>query len=73
MDIVDNAKNQEDNILNKTLTDIRAKANKRELVPCGECYNCGEPIKQGLFCCVECRDEYEHYMECLRRSGKLKD
>lgn len=72
MDIIDSAKEQEDNILSKTLEDTRAKANKRELIPCGECYNCGEPIKHGLFCCAECRDEYEHYLKCLRINGLRK-
>ena len=72
MDIIDSAKEQEDTILLKTLESTRAKANNRELTPCGECYNCGEPIKQGLFCCAECRDEYEHYLKCLRINGKRK-
>lgn len=72
MDIIDSAKEQEDAILSKTLEDTRAKASHRELIPCGECYNCGEPIKQGLFCCAECRDEYEHYLRCLRINGKRK-
>ena len=73
MDTIDSAKEKEEDILDKTLSSIRANANKRELEPCGECYNCGEPIKEGLFCCVECRDEYEHYIECLRRNGKLRN
>lgn len=25
----------------------------------GSCYNCDDDIRQGLFCCPECRDDYE--------------
>lgn len=41
-------------------------------MPNGYCYNCGEKIKQGLFCDHDCRDDYEHRISQLKRMGKIK-
>lgn len=26
---------------------------------CGECLNCGNPLKQGRWCDIDCRDEWQ--------------
>ncbi|HAM4192654.1 TPA: DUF2116 family Zn-ribbon domain-containing protein, partial [Escherichia coli] len=33
----------------------------------GFCYNCGEPVKTGLFCDGDCREDYEK----RERFGKI--
>ena len=39
--------------------DISLRHRKPELKPCGACHNCTEPIKSGVFCSIECREDYE--------------
>ncbi|ADE12156.1 hypothetical protein [Sideroxydans lithotrophicus] len=29
-----------------------------ELKPTGNCYNCSEPIAQGVYCNADCRDDH---------------
>lgn len=72
MDIADISSTKEDSILQKVLADVRTKSKGRELMPNGYCYNCGEKIKQGLFCDHDCRDDYEHRISQLKRMGKIK-
>lgn len=32
----------------------------KKLEPCGHCYNCTEPVPDGLtFCDADCRDDYD--------------
>ncbi len=39
---------------------IRLKNRIRNRLPeTGFCYNCGEPVKTGLFCDGDCREDYE--------------
>lgn len=34
---------------------------KPALKPCGHCYNCGEPLKYGVFCDADCQVDYEKH------------
>lgn len=38
---------------------LREQAAKPAMPFTGHCYNCGDEINKGCFCCVECRDDYE--------------
>lgn len=47
---------------------IRLKNRIRNRLPeAGFCYNCGEPVKTGLFCDGDCREDYEK----RERFGKI--
>lgn len=40
-------------------------------LPTGACHWCSEPIGHGaVFCCKECRDDYQHWQDCKRRNGQ---
>lgn len=42
-----------------------------ELKAIGFCYNCNDYIHLGqLFCCVECRDDYQREQDARKRNGK---
>lgn len=38
---------------------IRLKIVSEQTPETGFCYNCGEPVKTGLFCDGDCREDYE--------------
>lgn len=38
---------------------LREQAAKPAMPFTGHCYNCGDEINKGCFCCVERRDDYE--------------
>jgi len=35
------------------------KRRKATLLPVGRCHNCDEPIRSGLFCDADCREDHE--------------
>lgn len=41
------------------LTAVALKNKKRELPPKHACYNCDEPLKEGVFCDSECREDHD--------------
>lgn len=45
---------------------IRAITARPEMVYCGRCRNCDEPIEQGSFCDVSCAEDYQK-REAFRR------
>ena len=61
MDCIDIANDNEETLVQKEITRIRAQG--QELIRTGECRNCGIKIEKGLFCSLECRDDYEHYLK----------
>ncbi len=67
-DPLDTASEQEQ----RTLDHLIQKAldtKKSNLRPVGACYNCDEPLGQGLlFCDHHCRDDYEARMASRRRA-----
>ena len=52
--------------------EICLKQRKPTLPECGACYNCNEPIKAGLFCDRDCREDYEKYQfSCSQKPVSL--
>ena len=44
---------------------------KPELHYMGFCHNCGEYVEAGrIFCCIDCRDDWQHEQDAKRRNGK---
>ena len=42
------------------LTLMSARLRRNPTLPAiGQCYNCEEPLKMGVFCDADCRDDYE--------------
>ena len=39
--------------------DMAIATKRPELKHCGACYNCSEPLSQGVFCDSNCRDDYD--------------
>ncbi len=53
----------------KELDALLTRRSKETLVAKGVCYDCGEPVKAGLFFCdAECRDDYEWYHSRRRQN-----
>lgn len=63
-DDIDRANDQAQQML-----DYQLRARKRSLMPRGACYNCDDPLSEGAFCCVECRDDYEKMQRAKERNG----
>lgn len=53
--------------LNKAAAAARAKP----MAFTGHCRNCGELIKQGLFCCPECSEDYQKIQRAKKQNIKL--
>ena len=49
---------------------VNAIATRRNvLTPRGACYNCEDPT-EAVFCCVDCREDYETRARVLAISGR---
>lgn len=50
--------------------DLALKVRKPTLVPCHRCHYCDESVSGNLlFCCPDCRDDFEILQEAKRRNG----
>ena len=59
------------NDLAQTMVDMALKASQPPgLKKLGHCHNCEEPTPE-VFCCPECRDDFEKRNRALRIAGKL--
>lgn len=45
--------------VSQIIIDVARLYKKPTLIQIGRCYNCDEPIRQGIFCDSECREDYE--------------
>lgn len=54
-DILDEAAEHTQHMINLAL----ANRNKPQMQFTGECHYCEEKVSAGLFCCSECREDYE--------------
>jgi hypothetical protein len=66
MDIADIAEEKQQFMLQKQLSQVATTV--ETIARTGHCLNCGEPC-DGLFCCKECRDDYEHREKCRAIRG----
>lgn len=66
MDEIDRAQERE-----QQDRDASIKARKPQVLPCGTCYNCGDPV-EGIaeFCDSDCGKDYELREASRVRSGK---
>jgi hypothetical protein len=68
MDDADRATPHIENTLADALAEIRSKPS---LIPCGSCYNCGDPIPQHhLYCSGECSVDHRHREERRKVNGQ---
>lgn len=59
------------NDLAQTMVDMALKASPPpKLKKLGWCHNCEEPTEE-VFCCFECRDDFEKRNRALKIAGKL--
>ena len=70
--MADDADRSDDRIQNTIDDGIReARRAVRELVPSGHCHWCDEAVPHGyLFCCGECREDWEHDHKRRKDTGK---
>lgn len=60
MDQFDRAQQLDAENTEHAIAEARAKV-VRKLTPCGLCFNCTDPVAEGLtFCDEHCRDDYDH-------------
>lgn len=66
MDDIDRANDQAEQML-----DFQRRARKPVLKSIGRCYYCDDDLRMGIFCCSECRDDYEKQerQRAIRGSG----
>lgn len=69
MDFCDLASSQERML---TENSIKKALHKPRMEVTGYCYNCGDKCKNKLFCCPECRDDYELRKKSEELSGNGK-
>lgn len=55
MDEIDRAQEEQERSINAAML----ARDKTELTDTGFCYYCSDPVKQGHFCDVDCRDDYQ--------------
>lgn len=66
MDEIDRAQDREEQDRG-----IALAMRKPQLIPCGRCYNCAEPVSgMAEFCDAECREDYEMREAARTRSGR---
>ena len=69
-DDIDRAQEREQQIRDAALADQAHRARHRELIPCGHCHRCDEPVRgDALFCNSYCRDDWERDQAARRRNG----
>lgn len=51
------------------IAEIRARA-RHNLVPMGVCHNCGEDLRNAVFCDPECRRDFDHRVDVRRRTAR---
>ena len=64
--LADIAEEKQQFMLQKQLSQVATTV--ETIARTGHCLNCGEPC-DGLFCCKECRDDYEHREKCRAIRG----
>ena len=71
MNLDDTATELEETFRDLALRERETNASKHKIQPTGACRCCGdEEIPEGaLFCCRECRDDYDHMLKAKRISG----
>jgi hypothetical protein len=66
MDEIDRAQEREQQDRTSAL-----KIRKPQLIPCGSCYNCAEPVPSNAeFCNPECREDHELREAARARAGR---
>ena len=68
MDEADRGNDQAEKTLDAYIRQVRQRA-ATGLVPMGECYNCGETLRNQLFCCTECREDFDYRDRVHRKTG----
>lgn len=63
MDIFDKASEIEERERNIALQFRKIEPIK----PVGYCHYCNEPVKSGLFCCTDCRNDWTHEFETISK------
>lgn len=47
----------------------QSRGRQTPLSPVGQCHACGAPLRSGVFCDAECKDDWEYIEAAKRRNG----
>ena len=70
-DDADRAEERIEASIDDAIAHARHMLEKVRMAPCMACHYCGEYVKAGvLFCCQDCRLDYEHEQERKKAQGR---
>lgn len=69
MDAIDIAQRNEETIQKAALDSTLNASKFKQLSHTGKCHYCEEPLKQGLFCNIDCSSDYEWLKKCESKRG----
>ena len=70
-DDADRAEERIEAYISDGIAHARHMLDKVRMTPCGNCHYCGEWVKAGvLFCCQDCRLDYEHEQDRKKAQGR---
>lgn len=69
MDSIDVAQNNEEVIQQAAIKKALQSSKNKQIQPTGFCRYCEEPIDKGLFCDIDCSNDYEWVNKCKSERG----
>jgi hypothetical protein len=70
-DEIEQTADREESLLEARIASVRTEA-KKHMPFTGRCYNCGEPLGNGIYCDGYCRDDYQARLAARLRNQGVK-